>query len=159
MRAGANAIRAVLRNGLTRRAPPHDVPPLKPVSHYVRLWRLTGTRGRVHDALRDRLQPAVWAAVAGGWVTEPSKKPDGATAFAVLPERWIVGSTGDGLGAERGRRGSVPDPRGLAPRDVDPSIAEGASAGMTPSRTPSYTSPCSSATRVAPARVVTSSLA
>ena len=53
-----DAILYVLRNGVTWRALPHDVPPWKTVYHYFRLWRLDGTWERIHDALRDQVRPA-----------------------------------------------------------------------------------------------------
>ena len=43
----------------------------------------------------------VWALVVGGWVIELVKKPEGATAFAVLPKRWIVERTFAWLGRSR----------------------------------------------------------
>ena len=53
-----DAILYVLRNGVTWRALPHDVPPWKTVYHYLRLWRLDGTWERIHDALRDQVRQA-----------------------------------------------------------------------------------------------------
>jgi putative transposase len=43
----------------------------------------------------------IWALVVGGWVVEVVKKPGGATAFAVLPKRWIVERTFAWLGRSR----------------------------------------------------------
>ena len=43
----------------------------------------------------------IWALVVGGWVVEVVKKPTGATAFAVLPKRWIVERTFAWLGRSR----------------------------------------------------------
>ena len=51
-----DAILYVLRNGITWRALPHDFPPWQTVYHYFRLWRLDGTRGRLHDASREQVR-------------------------------------------------------------------------------------------------------
>ena len=83
---------------MTPRAPPHADPPWKTVSHCFRIWRLAGTRERAHGALRDQLRPAVWAPVARRSAIEPGKKPEQATAFAMLPSggSWSLPSPGWG---------------------------------------------------------------
>ena len=35
---------------------PPDFPPCKTVYHYFRTWRLCGTWGRMHEAIRERLR-------------------------------------------------------------------------------------------------------
>src|SRR5439155_11557732 len=53
-----NAIRYVVRTGCSWRLLPHDFPPYRIVSHYLRTWRADGTWERVHDTLRRRLRKA-----------------------------------------------------------------------------------------------------
>jgi len=48
-----DAIFYVVREGITWRALPHDVPPWRTVSHDFRLWRDDGSWQTIHDALRD----------------------------------------------------------------------------------------------------------
>ncbi len=64
------------------------------VGRFPRLWLLWADGGYAGKLL-------VWALVAGGWVVELVKKPEGATAFAVLPRRWIVERTFAWLGRNR----------------------------------------------------------
>jgi putative transposase len=61
-----NAIRYVLREGITWRALPHDLPPWSTVWTYFRDWRDDGTWKRVHDALHRQVR------VAAGRDPEPS---------------------------------------------------------------------------------------
>ena len=49
-----DAIFYVVRGGCAWRLLPHDFPPWKTVYHYFRLWRIDGTWGRMHEALRRR---------------------------------------------------------------------------------------------------------
>ena len=81
----------VLRNGVTRRALPHDFPPWRTVYHYFRLWRLDGTWERLPDALRDQVratdgrEPSPSAAVLDSQsVTTTAKGGRG----AATPPRW-----------------------------------------------------------------------
>lgn len=46
-----NAIFYALRSGCAWRLLPHDLPPWKTVSHYLRLWRVQGLWGKLHAAL------------------------------------------------------------------------------------------------------------
>ena len=43
-----NAILYLVRSGCAWRLLPHDLPPWKTVSHYIRFWRLDGTWVRIH---------------------------------------------------------------------------------------------------------------
>jgi putative transposase len=63
----------------------------KLVGRFPRLWVIWADGGYAGALL-------VWALVVGGWVVEVVKKPAGATAFAVLPKRWIVERTFAWLG-------------------------------------------------------------
>jgi transposase len=58
VREVVNAVLYVDRNGATWRALPHDFPPWGTVHDYYRRWRLDGTWGRIHDALRDQVRAA-----------------------------------------------------------------------------------------------------
>jgi putative transposase len=51
-----NAIFYVVRSGCAWRLVPHEFPPWKTVCHYFRLWRLDGTREKMHAALRQRVR-------------------------------------------------------------------------------------------------------
>jgi putative transposase len=53
-----NASFYVVREGITWRALPHDVPPWRTVCHYFRLWRDDGTWQTIHDAVRDETRQA-----------------------------------------------------------------------------------------------------
>jgi putative transposase len=53
-----NAIFYLVRGGQQWRLLPHDFPPWSTVYHYFRHWRLDGTWGRVHDALRAQVRVA-----------------------------------------------------------------------------------------------------
>jgi putative transposase len=44
----------VVRGGCAWRLLPHDFPPWRTVYHYFRAWRIDGTWGRLHEALRRR---------------------------------------------------------------------------------------------------------
>ena len=61
------------------------------VGRFPRLWLLWADGGDAGTLL-------VWALVTGGWVIDLVKKPEGATAFAVLPKRWVVERTFAWLG-------------------------------------------------------------
>jgi putative transposase len=63
----------------------------KLVGRFPRLWLLWADGGYAGALL-------TWALVAGGWIIELVKKPEGATTFAVLPKRWIVERTFAWLG-------------------------------------------------------------
>jgi putative transposase len=63
----------------------------KLVGRFPRLWLLWADGGYAGTLL-------VWALVAGGWIIELVKKPEGTTTFAVLPKRWIVERTFAWLG-------------------------------------------------------------
>ena len=56
LREVMNAILYVLRNGITWRAMPHDLPPWKTVHHYFAAWRKDGTWEAIHDALRAEVR-------------------------------------------------------------------------------------------------------
>jgi len=51
-----DAVFYVVRGGCAWRLLPHEFPPWKTVYHYFRLWRIDGTWGMVHAALRERLR-------------------------------------------------------------------------------------------------------
>jgi len=51
-----DAIFYIVRSGCAWRLLPHDFPPWKTVYHYFRFWRLDGTWGRMHAALRKRVR-------------------------------------------------------------------------------------------------------
>jgi putative transposase len=51
-----NAIFYIVRSGCAWRLLPHDFPPWKTVHHYLRTWRIDGTWGRMHSALRERVR-------------------------------------------------------------------------------------------------------
>jgi len=51
-----DAVFYVVRGGCAWRLLPHDFPPWKTVYHYFRLWRIDGTWGRIHAALRETLR-------------------------------------------------------------------------------------------------------
>ena len=57
-RGVVNAILYVLRNGVVRRALPHDLPPWKTVYHYFSAWRRDGTWGAIQEALREQVRAA-----------------------------------------------------------------------------------------------------
>ena len=66
----------------------------KLVGRFPRLWLIWADGGYAGRLL-------VWALVAGGWVVELVRKPEGARAFAVLPKRWVVERTFAWLGRSR----------------------------------------------------------
>jgi len=49
-----DAVFYIVRGGCAWRLLPHDFPPWSTVYHYFRLWRIDGTWGRLHAALRRR---------------------------------------------------------------------------------------------------------
>lgn len=55
MREIIDAIRYLVREGVTWRALPHDFPPWSTVT-YFRAWRRDGTWERIHDARRAQLR-------------------------------------------------------------------------------------------------------
>ncbi len=48
-----DAMRYVLRGGISWRSLPHEYPPWQTVYHYFRAWRLDGTWERLNDELRE----------------------------------------------------------------------------------------------------------
>jgi len=53
-----NAVLYLVREGITWRAMPHDLPDYRTVYHYFRRWRDDGTWQRIHDALREETRQA-----------------------------------------------------------------------------------------------------
>jgi len=53
-----NAILYLVREGITWRAMPHDLPDYRTVYHYFARWRDDGTWQAIHDALRDEIRTA-----------------------------------------------------------------------------------------------------
>ncbi len=51
-----NAIFYAVRSGCSWLLLPHDFPPWRTVYHYFRAWRLDGTWGRMHAAVRQRVR-------------------------------------------------------------------------------------------------------
>ncbi len=51
-----DAVFYAVRGGCAWRLLPHEFPPWKTVYHYFRAWRIDGTWGRIHAALRERLR-------------------------------------------------------------------------------------------------------
>jgi putative transposase len=51
-----DAIFYIVRSGCAWRLLPHEFPPWKTIHHYFRIWRIDGTWGRLHAALRHRLR-------------------------------------------------------------------------------------------------------
>jgi putative transposase len=58
MRELINAIRYVVRGGVSWRMLPHDFPPQGTVWWYYWVWRKDGTWVRIHDALREQVRTA-----------------------------------------------------------------------------------------------------
>ena len=58
LREVVDAILYVRRNGVVWRALPHDFPPWPTVDWYFRAWRLDGTWGTIHAALREDVRLA-----------------------------------------------------------------------------------------------------
>ena len=56
-----NAILYLVREGITWRAMPHDLPDYRTVYHYFARWRDDGTWQAIHDALRDEVRTAAAA--------------------------------------------------------------------------------------------------
>ncbi len=52
-----DAMRYVLRGGISWRSLPHEYPPWQTVYHYFRAWRIDGTWERMHAALRAGASP------------------------------------------------------------------------------------------------------
>jgi putative transposase len=86
-----DAIRYVLRNGITRRALPHDFPPWQTVDHSFSTWRADGTWEAIHDALREEVRLAdgraatPGAAILDGQSVETTEK--GGRAATMPPSR------------------------------------------------------------------------
>jgi len=59
-----NAILYLVREGITWRAMPHDLPDYRTVYHYFARWRNDGTWQAIHDALRDEVRTAAGRAVS-----------------------------------------------------------------------------------------------
>jgi putative transposase len=53
-----NAVLYLVREGITWRAMPHDLPDYRTVYHYFARWRNDGTWQSIHDALRDDVRSA-----------------------------------------------------------------------------------------------------
>jgi putative transposase len=90
MRELMDAIRYVLRNGITWRALPHDFPPWQTVYHSFSTWRADGTWEAIHGALREDVRVAAGRA---------------ATPRAAILDRQSVKTT------EKGGRGAATRPR------------------------------------------------
>ena len=58
LREVVNAVFYVVRQGITWRALPHDLPPWSTAYHSFRLWRRDGTWERIHDVLREQVRQA-----------------------------------------------------------------------------------------------------
>jgi transposase len=58
MREIVNAILYVVREGISWRALPHDLPPWPTAYYYFWTWRNEGIWQRLHDTLRDRVRQA-----------------------------------------------------------------------------------------------------
>jgi transposase len=64
MRMALNAIFYVVRGGITWSTLPREYPNRKSVYHYLRRWRLDGTRQQIHNRLRGGMSSGGRAAPA-----------------------------------------------------------------------------------------------
>ena len=91
LREVVDAILSVLRNGIVRRALPHDFPPRETVYYYFNTWRRAGVWEQAHDLLREQVRQAAGrqATPSAAIIDSQSVKTTGKGGRAAsMPPSW-----------------------------------------------------------------------